>query len=212
MLTTNLGSVEQRATRLDTLSEELEDRSETLQFVEKRMAQFEDQLTRWQLSEAEVSRALKQLEGRQATVEGLQGDIKHMFEMAERTVEDARSIAIAHQEIERTRLEIETVLDRLHASDKVVAGLEERKRRIEQAEQRLARADALLIDIQSSLEALEGQKALVDYVVEKAGALTFQVKQAEALIDTLRDEREITNRVRSALEKLREDNPTAQAG
>ncbi len=46
-------------------------------------------------------------------------------------------------------------------------------------------------------------------MVEKAGALTFQVKQAEALIDTLREERELTTRVRSAFEKLRDGDEAA---
>ncbi len=52
---------------------------------------------------------------------------------------------------------------------------------------------------------MEKQKSLIDHVVEKAGALTFQVKQAEALIDTLREERELTDRVRSAFKRLRDD-------
>jgi hypothetical protein len=37
-------------------------------------------------------------------------------------------------------------------------------------------------------------------VIEQAGALTFQIQQAEVLIDRLRKERDITNAVRTSLE------------
>jgi hypothetical protein len=120
-------------------------------------------------------------------------------------VEDARAISTAQQELQATRGELESTLERLRAADVVSEGLEERKRKIEQAEGRLARAEALLIDIQSSLETLESQKAMVDYVVQKAGALAFQTKQAEALIESLREERELTSRVKTAFARLRED-------
>ena len=77
--------------------------------------------------------------------------------------------------------------------------LEERKRQIAKAEGRLARAEGLLVDVRSSLEALQGQKALVDQAVEKAGSLQFLLKQAEATIDGLREERRTSDRVRSAV-------------
>ena len=64
----------------------------------------------------------------------------------------------------------------------------------------IARAEAVLIDIQSSLEALHTQKAMLDQMMEKAGALTFEVQQGEALIDRLRKERDVTNSVRVALD------------
>jgi chromosome segregation ATPase len=199
------GSVEERAGQLDAMAERLGNRSQTLAAVEKRFDGFEEQLKKWELSEAEMSRALDRLDARQTTVDSLQADIKHMFEMAERTVQDARTISTVQHEMQATRGELEETLERLRASDQVAEGLDERKRAIEQAEGRLARAEALLIDIQSSLETLESQKAMVDYVVKKAGALTFQTKQAEALIDALREERELTNRVQTAFARLRDD-------
>jgi chromosome segregation protein len=200
-----IGSVEERAERLDALSGGLDDRARRIERAEGRIAGFESQLVKWERSESELSQALGQLESRQTTVDTLQADIKHMFEMAERTVESARSIASAQREIEMTRGELEVVVERLRAAEKLGDSLEGRKRKIERAEGRLARADALLIEIQSSLETLESQKTLVEYVVEKAGALTFQVKHAEALIDTLREERELTGRMKSAFDRLVDD-------
>jgi DNA repair exonuclease SbcCD ATPase subunit len=177
------------------------------------MAQFEEKLGKWELAELELGRALEQVQARQGTVDALQADIKHMFDMAERTVRDVRGIATAQKEIEASRASLDAVLARIKDADSAMSSLDDRKRQIEQAEDRLARAEALLIGIQSSLETLQGQKALVDHVVEKAGSLTFQTKHAEALIDRLREEREITSRVRSAVEELRrgDEKPKSQA-
>lgn len=212
-LTVSLDQAEKRATRLESISEKLEDRSGHLRFVEKRMAQFEEKLGKWELAELELGRALEQVQARQGTVDALQADIKHMFDMAERTVRDVRGIATAQKEIEASRASLDAVLARIKDADSAMSSLDDRKRQIEQAEDRLARAEALLIGIQSSLETLQGQKALVDHVVEKAGSLTFQTKHAEALIDRLREEREITSRVRSAVEELRrgDEKPKSQA-
>ena len=64
----------------------------------------------------------------------------------------------------------------------------------------VVRAEALLVDVRGSLEALQGQKALVDLAIEKAGSLRFLLKQAEATIDGFREERKMTADVRAARE------------
>ena len=84
--------------------------------------------------------------------------------------------------------------------------LDERKRQMSKAEERLARAEGLLADVRSSLEAIQGQKAIIDQAVEKAGSLPFLLKQAEAAIQTLRDERKTTDYVRSAVATLRDED------
>jgi DNA repair exonuclease SbcCD ATPase subunit len=207
-----LDTVEGRVLELDMMSDELESRSSKLGFVETRMAQFERQLAKWELVEGELGRAVEQLAARQATVDALRADLKHMFELAERTAGDVSVIAEAQREIQGSKASLQELLRRLHETDVSLAGLEERQRQIEQAEQRLARADALLIDIHSSLEALHSQKAIVDHVIEKIGSLTLEAQQAETLIDRLREERDITNRARASLEDLRRQIAAAKGG
>jgi chromosome segregation ATPase len=199
-ITGDISLLEMRAQHLESTGQGLEQRSRDIDQAQQRIEDFEARLAKWERSESEVARALAQLESRRSTVDTLQADLKHMFEMAERTVEDARQVAAARNEIQTTRGELEVVLERLRDTKELGGSLEERRRKIERAEKKLARADALLIEIQSSIETLEGQKSLVDFVLEKAGALTFQAKQAEALIETLREERELTNRMQG-LEK-----------
>lgn len=212
-LTGALATSEERARRLESLAAELEDRSASFRFVEKRLAQFEDQLTAWDNTERTVSRGLEQLNARKATVDALQGDIKRLFEIAERSAEDVQAIAEARHEIAAMRAELEQALREVERADAAVDGVEARKRQLEQLERRLARADALAMDIRASLETLHSQKAAIDQAVQQAGSLTFQSRQAESLIEQLREEREITSRIKTALEELRDEtDEAAEAG
>jgi chromosome segregation ATPase len=213
-LSAALSSADRQTKRVEALSTQLEDRADSLRFVEKRMGQFEERLTRWDLVEQEIGRSLDQLVARQGTVESLQADVDRMFVVAEKTANDVRAIAAAQGEIEESRAMFEDVMGRLREIRDLASGLDERKRQTTQAEERLARAEALLIDVRSSLEALQGQKVIVDQAVEKAGALRFLLKQAEAMIDGLREERDMTARVRAAVASVQdeEEDEVARAG
>jgi hypothetical protein len=57
----------------------------------------------------------------------------------------------------------------------------------------------LLTDVRSNLESLQGQKTLVDQAVERVSSLRFLLKQAEAMIDGLREERKMTASVHDAV-------------
>jgi hypothetical protein len=68
----------------------------------------------------------------------------------------------------------------------------------------------LLIDVRSSLETLRGQKVIVDQAVEKAGALRFLLKQAETAIEDLREERDMTARVKAAVDAERGESGSVE--
>jgi chromosome segregation ATPase len=198
-LTTALATADQRVTRVDELSGQLESRASSLRAVEKRMAEFEERLAQWDVVDQEVSRALDQIVARQDTVETLQADLDRMFAMAEKTATHVREITSSHLEVENSREMLASVMDQLRELRETADTLDERKRQMTKAEERLARAEGLLVDVRSSLESLQGQKAIVDQAVEKAGSLQFLLKQAEAAIEGLREERKTAELVRSAV-------------
>ena len=82
---------------------------------------------------------------------------------------------------------LKEVLGQLKQLRETRGTLDERKRQLTQAEDRLSKAEALLEDVHSSVQVLEGQKALVDQAVEKAGSLQSLLRQAEAAIGNLRE-------------------------
>jgi hypothetical protein len=141
---------------------------------------------------------------RQGTLDALQADMNRLFEVAERTVDDVRSIAAAKEEVAQTRAMLENVLGLVGHVHDAANGLDHRKRQVLQAEERLGRVEGILADIESGLESLHGQKALMDQVVEQSGSLAFHTKQAEALIATLREEREISDKARAAVTQARQ--------
>jgi len=193
----------ERLAGLEGLSHSLDGRVEILQSVQERITGFELKLAEWRSTEQQLAQAVDQASSRQATISKLEAEIRGMYELAERTMADVRSITEAGPQVSQTRAELDTLLARLGDADSALRTLDTRKRQLEQAEERLAYADVMLGDVRSSLEALLSQKAQIDYVLEKAAALSLQARQAEALIDTLREERRLTDRVHSAISELR---------
>jgi hypothetical protein len=94
-------------------------------------------------------------------------------------------------------------------TEETLRGFESRKRQLERAEQRLARAEALALGIRATVESLTAQKTVVDHAMESAGALGFQMKQAEALIGALRRERDLACDLKAAISALAEDGEEA---
>ncbi|MGH8897363.1 MAG: hypothetical protein ACRDZ4_10160 [Egibacteraceae bacterium] len=194
-----ISKTETRASDLSELSTQLEGRATDLMNVEKRLNVFEGRLTQWDKVDHDVTRSLEAIVARQGTVGALQADLDRMFTMAEQTAVDVREITAAHSEIEGSRELLKEVMGRLQEVRDTASTLEERKRQMSKAEDRLARAEGLLADVGSSLDALQGQKTIVDQAVEKAGSLQFLLKQAEVAIEGLREERRTTGLVRSAV-------------
>ena len=214
-LATRLGaaltSADERAANVAETSALLEDRVANLRIVDERLDQFEERLAGWELVDQAVSRSLEQISARQDTVQTLQGDLDRMFTMAEKTSTDVRTITSASREIAESRSLLDQVMSRLKEIHGATDEFDERRRQMTMAEERLARAEGFLVDVRSSLEALQGQKAIVEQAVEKAGSLRFLLKQAEATIESLRDERKMTADVREAIAIVRDDED-AEAG
>ena len=208
-LSASLGAADQRVSDVDELASQLEDRTQGLRAVDKRLTEFEARMAKWDLTEQEITRSLEQIASRQGTIESLQGDLERMFAMAEKTSAHVREITSAHQELEEGRGMLKDVLGQLKQLRETKGTLEERKRQMTKAEERLSRADALLVEVQSSLSVLEGQKVLVDQAVEKAGSLQSLLRQAEAVIGDLREASDTSFRMSS---KVIEFPPVAGFG
>jgi hypothetical protein len=76
----------------------------------------------------------------------------------------------------------------------------------------LARAEALALGIRSTVETLQAQRTVVDHAVESAGALAFQMKQAEALISALRRERTLACELKAAIAAVVEEDEGLMPG
>ncbi len=199
---TTLGQAEERAGSLQRTSGELENRAVALKVVDKQLAHFEELLGKWESAQAQAAKALEQTLARQAGVEAIEAQVKHVFDLAERTVEDVQSIGSARREIEETRVMLQATQDQFKTTEETLKGFESRKRQLERAEQRLARAEALALGIKATVESLTAQKTVVEHAMESAGALSFQMKQAEALIGALRRERDLACDLKAAVASL----------
>ncbi|MBA3659721.1 MAG: hypothetical protein H0W67_09005, partial [Gemmatimonadales bacterium] len=155
---------------------------------------------------SEAARALEQTLSRQAAVDALEAQVKHVFGLAERAVEDVQAIGAARREVEETRALLTETQSQVRTTEESLRGFETRKRQLERAEQRLARAEALALGIRSTVESLQAQRTVIDHAMESAGALNFQMKQAEAIIGALRQERTLACELKASLAALAEDD------
>jgi chromosome segregation ATPase len=210
---TTLAQAEEKSVNLQQVSTELETRAGALKHIDRQLSHFEELLEKWESAQAQAAKALEQTLARQAGVEAIEAQVKHVFDLAERTVEDVQTIGSARREIEETRNMLQATQDQFKTTEETLKGFESRKRQLERAEQRLARAEALALGIRATVESLTAQKTVVDHAMESAGALNFQMKQAEALIGALRRERDLACDLKTAVAALAEEDETpAQDG
>jgi len=202
----SLEKVSDQLGKVEELWSTLDGRIANLRAVEERLGGFERRLREWRGTEEQLTQALEQATAKQATLTTLQAEIRNVYQLAERAMRDAGAVAEAQPRIQQARHELDGILKRLREVDAATASFEERRRQVTQAEERLAYAEAVLMDVQGTMETLVAQKADVDHLLEKTTALSLQSKQAEVLIEALRDERRVNERVRSALSELRGGN------
>lgn len=205
-----LETAEARAGGLERVSDDLESRARVLTPIDAQLARFESLLANWESAQAEAGRALEQTIARQGAVEALENQVKHVFGLAERAVENVQSIGAARRDIDETRALLESTQMQFRASEESLKEFETRKRQLERTEQRLARAEALALNVRSTVEALQAQRTVADHVIERAGALAFQIKQAEALVEALRRERSLACDLKAAVEAVSEDEGDAE--
>jgi DNA repair ATPase RecN len=153
---------------------------------------------------------MDQASARQASVAALQGEVRALYELTGRARQDARVVTDAQPELARARTELDGVLTRLNQTDGLLRTLEERRRQADRVEERLARAGVLQEEVRSALETLLAQKAQVDHYIEKTASLSLETRQAEGLLQALRDERRLSDRVRAALAELRPGQPESE--
>jgi DNA repair protein SbcC/Rad50 len=204
-----LSQAQDQAGGLQRLAGELETRSTALKSIDRQLTHFEELLTKWESAQSEAAKALEQTLARQAGVEAIEAQVKHVFDLAERTIQDVQTIGSARREIEETRAMLQATQDQFRTTEETLKGFESRKRQLERAEQRLARAEALALGIRTTVESLTAQKIVVDHAMESAGALGFQMKQAEALIGALRRERDLACDLKGAISALDEEGEEA---
>jgi DNA repair protein SbcC/Rad50 len=204
-ISATLSQAQEQAGGLQRLAGELETRATALKSIDRQLAHFEELLSKWESAQTEAAKALEQTLARQAGVEAIEAQVKHVFDLAERTIEDVQTIGSARREIEETRAMLQSTQDQFKTTEETLKGFESRKRQLERAEQRLARAEALALGIRATVESLTAQKTVVDHAMESAGALGFQMKQAEALIGALRRERDLACDLKAAVSALAEE-------
>ncbi len=201
-----LRTAEKQSERVGTHAERLEARAGSLRFAEKRLTQFEEKLAQLDQTEQELARSVETLMSRQESVDAVRDDLQKLFTTAESTLKDVRAISDARDDVDEARSALDVVLGKGAEMEEVLALILEHQKLIEASETRLAQAQGLLLDVRAGIETLGSQKAVVDHVIEQSGQLAFEAKEAAGLLEALRREREMSQRVHDAVKELRDDH------
>ncbi len=204
-------ATEQIATTTD-LAERVEARVGGLRFTEKRITLFEEKLVALEQAEKSLETSIHALDERQQSVDAVREELAVIFERTDHTLKQVRSISQAKQKVEATKAALDEILQRAEHVDELAEAVDRRRAEIEDAEQRMARMEALVTDLRSGLRTLRSEKAMVDVAIEKAGDLSYEVKEAEALIRALKDERKTSGRFLEALRNEAEEDEEQRAG
>ena len=193
-------------------TERLEARVGGLLFTEKRITLFEEKLVAFEQAEKNLETSIHTLGERQQSVDAVREELTAIFEKTDQTLDQVRSISQAKEKVEATKVVLDEILQRAEHVDELAAAVDRRCAEVEDAEQRMARMEALVTDLRSGLRTLHSEKAMVDVAIEKAGDLNYEVKEAEALIRALKDERKTSGRFLEALKNEDEEDEEQRAG
>ncbi len=187
-----LGSVAELTSRMDALaparlSRELDERAAQIEQMRSRVAGLERKMVDWDTLEERTERSLDLARERQAVVAVLTTDLQRVFQVADSTLVQVRTVIELQQQIDHRKQALDPILAKLHTLDTQAETLEARRGQFTEAEERLTRLDALLIDLKSTFDNVLGHKEFLERVVETAGNLALQTMQAEAAINTLRE-------------------------
>lgn len=187
-LTDTLAATECRASEVRGIMEDLDRHAPDLGAAREQLARFEQRFQEWRIMEDVVDRALVEMGERHQSIEQVRQEIVRLHGVAGEAMDMVRSVLSLKSELTNGRESLEGIVRQLREVKAGAGVIEERRHQVTEVEERLVRAEAAVIDIRHSIETLHGQRAFLDQVMETAGALRFQTKQAEALILTLREE------------------------
>ena len=137
---------------LDRLCNDLEARAVALKTIDRQLTHFEALLAQWESAQVEAARGLEQTLARQGAIDALEAQVKHVFDLAERSVEHAQTIGASRREIEETHELLQDTHAQLKSAEESLHGFETKRRQLERTEQRLARAEALALEVRSTVD------------------------------------------------------------
>ena len=142
-----------------------------------------------------------------ARTDGQEGSLrlvdKRLIQFEEKLAQlDSTLRATARDEVREAHDTLERVQAKADQMTLVLAGIDTRRRRVEEAQQRPAKAYLVLMDIRGELDALEGQGASVDRLIETTGKLTYVEQEVASSLESLTERQQTIDVIRDDLKEV----------
>ncbi|MEE8166991.1 MAG: hypothetical protein V3T64_15600, partial [Myxococcota bacterium] len=128
---------------------------------------------------------------------------KRLIQFEEKLAQlDSSLRATARDEVREAHETLERVQAKADQMTLVLAGIDTRRRRVEEAQQRPSKAYLVLMDIRGELDALQGRGASVDQLIETAGKLTYVEQEVASSLESLTERQQTIDVIREDLKEV----------
>lgn len=182
---------------------ELQERWEGLREREELVARYEDKIRALESELGEIDRKISHVNSRQALVERIKRDVDGIYDTCEQSRRHAAEVIAGRSNVAEARRQMDDVGRQATELDGKMARLREKLGQVEEAEFKIDALSNILDDLTVNLETFREQKAIIDHVAAKLSQIDFEVKRAELVTQSLRDERELASRIHQGIESLR---------
>jgi chromosome segregation ATPase len=189
--------------KVSDLARHLDERRNELAVTERKLSQYDERVTAFETLLSDLNGKMDYLKSREDAVSQIQHQVDTLFETCERTRNHAMAVVGARQEIAEAREKLDKLAERSALLDGKLGQLEAGRAQLEESEFKINVLNNILSDIDVNLEHFKQQKANVDHLAEKLARLEFTIKQAEAMMKLLQDERELAGRIQHELQSVR---------
>ena len=126
-----------------------------------------------------------------------------VHEISARSRADLQFVTDHRDEVAAVRRQINDLLATVQETDEKIAVIEGRQKAVDEVQAKTNLISNLLEDVTVNLETLGEQKSVIDHLTEKLARVDFTMQEAQNTLQTLKHERELTERMEQSIKQLR---------
>lgn len=147
----------------------------------------------------DLDRKVEAVNSRHAVVDRVKKDVQRVLDTVDESRAQALEVLNASQEIAEVGNTVTDVASQMTKLENRLDGVHAKLSAVDKAEIKIDALNHVVTDIDANLGHFEGQKAMVEHLVDKIVTLETLLRQADATARELREERQLAFRIRKSV-------------
>ncbi|MGB5161159.1 MAG: hypothetical protein WBO69_06840 [Thermoanaerobaculia bacterium] len=181
------------------LHDKLEDDIEVLAERERQSDRHIQKLQTFEGLIRDLDRKVEAVNSRHAVVDRVKKDVQKVLHTVDESRAQALEVLNARQEIAEVGNTVTDVDSQVKKLENRLDGVQDQLSAVDKAEIKIDALNHVVSDIDANLGHFEGQKAMVEHLVEKIATLEALLRQADATARELREERQLAFRIQKSV-------------